>query len=200
MDSKQADLTRDKLLQAAFCEIHRQGFQAASIANILADTGLTKGALYHHFPTKQALGLAVIGEVIEARLDDLIFRQLRASEHPVETLLEIIAAVGHVRESEAVLLGCPLNNLMQEMSPLDAAFRDKLNAVLSVWQNVVEDAFRRGQAQGVIRAEVDCKAVALFVVSAWEGCVGISKNLQSIEAFGLCMEQLYGFVSGLRVI
>jgi hypothetical protein len=104
MDSKQADLTRDKLLQAAFCEIHRQGFQAASIANILADTGLTKGALYHHFPTKQALGLAVIGEVIEARLDDLIFRQLRASEHPVETLLEIIAAVGHVRESEVVLL------------------------------------------------------------------------------------------------
>jgi TetR/AcrR family transcriptional repressor of nem operon len=97
------------------------------------------------------------------------------------------------------LLGCPLNNLMQEMSPLDAAFRDKLNAVLSVWQNVVEDAFRRGQAQGVIRAEVDCKAVALFVVSAWEGCVGVSKNLQSIEAFGLCMEQLYGFVSGLRV-
>lgn len=198
METKQADLTRDKLLQAAFCEIHRQGFQAASIANILADTGLTKGALYHHFPTKQALGLAVIDEVIQARLDDLIFRQLRISEHPVETLLEIIATVGHLRESEAVLLGCPLNNLMQEMSPLDAAFRDKLNAVLSAWQSVVEDAFRRGQAQGVIRAEVDCKAVALFVVSAWEGCVGVSKNLQSIEAFELCMEQLHGFVSGLR--
>ena len=67
MQTKQPDQTRDKILHSAFCEIHRQGFQAASIANILQDTGLTKGALYHHFPTKQALGLAVIDEVIRRR-------------------------------------------------------------------------------------------------------------------------------------
>lgn len=199
MDSKQADLTRDKLLQAAFCEIHRQGFQAASIANILADTGLTKGALYHHFPTKQALGLAVIDEVIRERLECLVFQRLRESEHPAETLLEIIAAIGQQRESESILLGCPLNNLMQEMSPLDAAFKDRLNTVLTVWKDTVEDALLRGQEQGVIRADVNCKAVALFVVSAWEGCVGIAKNLQSPEAFGMCMEQLHGFVAGLLV-
>lgn len=59
MVTKQTDLTRDKLLQAAFNEIHLHGFQAASIANILRDTGLTKGALYHHFPTKQELGLEI---------------------------------------------------------------------------------------------------------------------------------------------
>ncbi|MDP2830307.1 MAG: TetR family transcriptional regulator C-terminal domain-containing protein [Sulfuricellaceae bacterium] len=199
MDSKQADLTRDKLLQAAFCEIHRQGFQAASIVNILADTGLTKGALYHHFPTKQALGLAVIDEVIRERLECLVFQRLRESEHPAETLLEIIATIGQQRESESILLGCPLNNLMQEMSPLDAAFKDRLNTVLTVWKDTVEDALLRGQEQGVIRADVDCKAVALFVVSAWEGCVGIAKNLQSPEAFGMCMEQLHGFVAGLLV-
>ena len=35
--------TRDKILSAAYGEIHRSGFQAASIANILADTKLTKG-------------------------------------------------------------------------------------------------------------------------------------------------------------
>ena len=84
MDLKQADLTRAKLLRAAFCEIHRHGYQAASIANILADTGLTKGALYHHFSTKKLLGLAVIDEVIREQLDDQIFARLRESQHPVE--------------------------------------------------------------------------------------------------------------------
>ena len=84
--TKQPDFTREKILQAAFCEIHRQGFQAASIANILQDTGMTKGALYHHFPTKQALGLAVIDEVIKQRLDGVIFRPLRESDRPVEML------------------------------------------------------------------------------------------------------------------
>lgn len=199
MDTRHPDLTRDKLLQSAFCEIHRQGFQAASLSQILSDTGLTKGALYHHFPTKQALGLAVIDEVIAGRLDRLIFRPLRESTRPVATLLEIIATMDKHRPATFVELGCPLNNLMQEMSPLDAAFRQHLNAVLGTWRDTVESALRRGQEQGEIRPEVDCGAVALFVVSAWEGCVGIAKNLQSPEAFGLCMQQLHGYLQSLLV-
>lgn len=47
----------------------RHGFQAASLNNILAKTGLTKGALYHHFPDKDRLGYAVIEEVIRDSLD-----------------------------------------------------------------------------------------------------------------------------------
>ncbi|MDP2782968.1 MAG: TetR/AcrR family transcriptional regulator [Sulfurimicrobium sp.] len=199
MDSKQPDLTRDKLLQAAFCEIHRKGFQAASIANILADTGLTKGALYHYFPTKQALGLAVIDEVIRERLDGLFFKSLRESDRPVETLLEIIATIDEWRPANFIDLGCPLNNLMQEMSPLDEAFKDRLNAVLMVWKDAVENALLRGREQRVIRADVDCQAVALFVVSAWEGCIGVAKNLQSVDAFSLCMKQLHGYVLSLLV-
>lgn len=199
MDTKQPDLTRDKLLNAAFCEIHRQGFQAASIANIIEHTGLTKGALYHHFPTKQALGLAVIDEVIKTRLDGLIFKSLRESARPVETLLEIVATIDERRPSNFIEQGCPLNNLMQEMSPLDETFRDHLNAVLMLWKDAVENALLRGKAQGVIRDDVDCQAVALFVVSAWEGCIGIAKNLQSAEAFGSCMRQLHGYLRSLLV-
>jgi AcrR family transcriptional regulator len=198
MDSaRQPDLTRQQILDAAFCEIHRSGFQAASIANILANTGLTKGALYHHFPTKQALGLAVVDEVIKVRLEALIFRRLRESERPVDTLLEIIATIHERVPADFVKLGCPLNNLMQEMSPLDEAFKERLNQSLSVWHGTVEEALRRGQEQGTIRAEVDHRAAALFIVSAWEGCIGIAKNLQSPDAFALCMKQLHGYVQGL---
>ena len=56
------DVTREKLLQAAFQEIYRSGFQAASLDNIIASAGVTKGALYHHFPSKKALGYAVVDE------------------------------------------------------------------------------------------------------------------------------------------
>lgn len=197
METRQPDLTRQNILDAAFCEMHRRGFQAASIANILADTRLTKGALYHHFPTKQALGLAVIDEVIKARLERLIFNPLRDSERPVETLLEIIATIHERVPGEFITLGCPLNNLIQEMSPLDETFKTRLNGVLTRWQIVVEETLRRGQAQGMVRADVDAQAAALFVVSAWEGCIGIAKNLQSPETFALCMKQLHGYVAGL---
>lgn len=198
MSTKQPDLTREKILQFAFCEIHRKGFQAASIANILQDTGMTKGALYHHFPTKQALGLAVIDEVIKKRLDALIFRPLRESERPVETLLEIIATIDQKVPSEYVMLGCPLNNLMQEMSALDELFQEKLSAVFGLWQQTIEDALARGQKQGVIKPDVDCRSTALFIASAWEGCIGIAKNMRSPAVFASCMQQLHGYVRGLQ--
>ena len=52
--------TRDRLLQAAFQEVFRHGFQSAGIDAILAATNVTKGALYYHFESKEALGFAVI--------------------------------------------------------------------------------------------------------------------------------------------
>ncbi len=197
MTTKQTDLTRDKLLQAAFNEIHLHGFQAASIANILRDTGLTKGALYHHFPTKQELGLAVIKEVVHDQFALMIFRRIRESERPVQTLLKIIEESRHQAAPEAISRGCPLNNLMQEMSPLDQDFQACLSDILSTWQSTVEDALRREQKAGGLRANVDCHAAALFIVSAWEGCIGIAKNQQSQKNFSLCMKQLHSYVQDL---
>jgi hypothetical protein len=46
---------------------------------------------------------------------------------------------------------------------------------------------------------VDYKAAALFIVSAWEGCIGVAKSMQSPKAFGICMKQLHGYVQGLML-
>ena len=197
MTTKQTDLTREKLLNAAFGEIHRHGFQAASIANILQDTGLTKGALYHHFPNKRDLGLAVIDEVIGEKLDGLIFRRIYESPEPVAALLQVISDIGNRCDPTFIELGCPLNNLMQEMSPLDEDFKARINGVLGAFGRTVEDALLRGQEAGALRADVDCRAAALFIVSAWEGCVGVAKSLQSMDSFGVCMTQLHAYVRSL---
>jgi TetR/AcrR family transcriptional regulator, transcriptional repressor for nem operon len=197
MQAKQPDITRDKILQSAFCEIHRQGFQAASLANILQDTNLTKGALYHHFPTKQALGLAVIDEVIKEQFEALLFKPLRESDHPIELLLDSIANINSKVPADFILHGCPLNNLMQEMSALDALFQAQLSSILEIWKKTIEDALVRGKKMGEIRKEIDHKSAALFIVSAWEGCIGVAKNMQSPKAFEICMMQLHGYIRGL---
>src|SRR6476660_1733518 len=56
--------TRERLVAAAFEEIHRHGYQGAGLDTILANAGVTKGALYHHFADKADLAHAVIDEVI----------------------------------------------------------------------------------------------------------------------------------------
>jgi AcrR family transcriptional regulator len=197
MDSnRQSDLTRQRVLEAGFKEIHRHGFQAASVCNILADTGLSKGALYHHFPSKKELGLAVIDEIIGVVLAKRFIQPLRDAEHPAQALIDMIGNKQWQSE-EFIQLGCPLNNLMQEMSPVDEDFRSRLNHLLSRWRGEFEEALRRAQLAGEVREDVDCHAAALFIVSAWEGCTGIAKNMQSVESFRACMSQLQVYVASL---
>lgn len=197
MTTRQPDVTREQILDAAFSEIYHYGFQAASLSNILARTGLTKGALYHHFASKQELGLAVVEEVLREGFEAMIFAPLRESDDPFETLREQIRTKAEKEDSESVVLGCPLNNLMQEMSPVDPAFKDRLLAIIKSWQDAVAGALARAQKQGRVRQDVDCKAAALFIVSSWEGCVGVAKNMQSVRHLRSCLQQLQRYVSSL---
>ena len=195
-NTKPVDATRGKILQAAFTEIHRYGFQAASLSSILTHTGLTKGALYHHFPAKQDLGLAVVDEVVGRIFMDTIFTPLHESKHPLKTIKDILR--NKRARPELIELGCPLSNLMQEMSPLDEQFRLRLNALMQRWLDSVEDALKRGQQQGQVRREINCAKAALFIISALEGCVGIAKNMQSTKTYQLCFDQLIEYVSSLE--
>jgi hypothetical protein len=83
------------------------------------------------------------------------------------------------------------------MSPLDAQFKKRLNALLVAWQDAVHDALKRAQKERKLRKDMDPRAAALFIVSAWEGCVGVAKNLQSVQEYGLCLKQLDGYIAGL---
>ena len=56
--------TRDRILGTAFNEFYRHGFQGGSINRIVADAGITKGALFHHFAGKNELGYHVVDEVM----------------------------------------------------------------------------------------------------------------------------------------
>ena len=193
------EATRQKLLMAAFEEIYRRGFQAASLETILAQAGVTKGALYHHFPTKAALGLAVVDEVVTGLLLERWLGVLQAQPGDPVTALQ-----GTLRHRAANLtageieLGCPLNNLAQEMSPLDEQFRRSVNATFETWREGFAEALARGQAEGSVRRDVDAKQVATFIVAAVEGSYGLAKSAQSGPMVRANLELLGVFLESLR--
>lgn len=195
---KSSDQTRQTLLQAAFEEIHRNGFQAASLTRILADTGLTKGALYHHFPDKKALGLAVIEDVIRPQLAAMMLAPLADAQQPLAAMQALLKSKAAESDPWVVTLGCPLNNLMQEMSPVDETFRLRLNSLFQDWVSVMANALERGRQSGEVKQEVNAADTAFFIVSALEGCIGMSKNTQSVAAYRGCLGQLNTYLETLK--
>ncbi len=192
--------TRTTLLQAANREMHRHGFRAASIDSILRETGLTKGALYHHFRNKNALGYAVIDEVIGPYIIERWVSPLRGIDDPVTKIVEMLQGAAERLSPEDILLGCALNNLAQEMSPIDPAFRIRINRVFDAWRHGFEAALRHGQEVGTVRAEVDAASAASFIIAAIEGCLGMAKNAQSPEMLSACAHTFRQFLLGLQPV
>jgi TetR/AcrR family transcriptional repressor of nem operon len=193
------DATRERLLRAAFEEIHRHGFQAASLDAILARAGVTKGALYHHFADKAALGHAMLDEVVTGLLLQRWLGRLQQSEaDPLTTLQGIFRERAERLTPQEVELGCPLNNLAQEMSPLDEQFRGRINGTFDTWTEAFARALERGQADGSVRRDLDARRVAAFLVAAIEGSIGLAKSAKSAPMLRSNLEMLAVFLESLR--
>ncbi|MBT8137949.1 MAG: TetR/AcrR family transcriptional regulator [Gammaproteobacteria bacterium] len=195
--ARNPDQTRESILLAAFEEIYQQGFRKASIDNILRRTGMTKGALYHHFPNKMALGYAVVDEIIVPHGQSRWQRLQQEDLNPIDTLLEIGEESAFPIERD-VSLGCPINNLAQEMSGLDEGFRQRLNGFLDRWRNVIENALRRGQRNGQVRTDIKPHEVAAFMVAAFEGAYGLAKCAGCQDVLDTCLDGLNSYVNSLR--
>lgn len=179
-------------------EIHQHGFQSASLNRILEKTALTKGALYHHFPTKQALGYAVVEELLSAYLDTTWLQPLADIDDPIDAIEYAMQHSYDMHGPEILRYGCPLSNLSQEMSGIDEGFRERINKLHASWQAAITQALQRGQKSAVLKDDLDINSVALFIMASIEGCIGIAKNRQCSSTLQSCCQGLSNYLNSLR--
>ncbi len=196
--SRNSDHTRQTILDAAAQEIHLHGFQAASLSRILATTGLTKGALYHHFPNKQALGYAVLEEDIVVRGRAIWISPLEQCTDPVDCLQEMIATRLKDMTEQDVLLGCPLNNLALEMSPIDEGFRRRVQKIYDRWSQALAAILAQGQGNGTVSRAIDPFKVAIFIVASIAGIRSLAKTAQNNVVLEACADALMDYLETLR--
>jgi len=190
--------TRERLLQAGFREVHRSGFQSASIDTILAATNVTKGALYYHFESKEDLGHAIVEEIVAKLPRDRWLLPLHRSKDkdPINALIGIVRAIPS--RPEDVKGGCPLVNLAQEMSQLDEQFRKRLETIFRAWQEGIATALRRGQSQGTVRRDLVASETAGFLIALVEGYQVLAKNAQDPKVWNGGIRNIVAWLRSLR--
>src|SRR5580693_5830937 len=190
--------TREHLLQAAFRQVYRYGFQSAGIDTILAATNVTKGALYYHFDNKEALGYAIIEEIVAKLTRDRWMLPLQRSKDkdPIDSLIAIVRAIPH--RPRDVKAGCPLVNLTQEMSQLDEQFRKRLERIFDAWQEGIAMTLRRGQSQGTVRRDLVPEETASFLIAMVEGHEVLAKNAQDAKVWDVGIRNIVGWLRSLR--
>lgn len=177
------DRSRKEILDVAFHEIFTRGFQGVSVDDIVKKTSLTKGAFYHHFPTKLDLGYALVDEVIKPMIIARWITPLASCDNILEGILtQMNTLIGNAAPAQ-LKLGCPLNNLVQEMAPIDGSFKKRLNAALELWIDETDTLLRKSKKAGFLRKEANTKQLAQFIVMAHEGIYGMLKGLEDPSIF-----------------
>jgi len=189
--------TRQRLLKSAFQEMHTHGFQGMRVDEVLRKSGLQKGAFYHHFGSKTELGYAILEEQIKPLIEKVWLKPLEEIVNPLRDLPQFMDTLAERITPAMRELGCPLNNLAQEMVCLDDGFRKRIAHLYTEWVAAFQEVLEKGQKHGYLREDIDCQEVARFLVAALEGCIGLFKVEHSPEQWQACRTQISVYIKGL---
>lgn len=170
--------TRRLILEIGQEEVYLHGFQGASLGGILGRAGVTKGAFFHHFATKTDFGYAIVEEILAGMIAAQWVVPLRSSADPLEAIAVEFERGAEVLSRQRPILGCPLNNLAQEMNPLDDGFRARTSAVFDLWRQSFRDALDRGQRADVVRSGIETADAGYALVAQIEGTLSLARNSQ----------------------
>ena len=193
----QAESTRNKILMIAAEEILKHGFQSTSLGDILKRAQISKGCFYHHFETKQALGYAVLDESL-TEVKTEIWMPIITSDNTLQSVIDMFNSPEQYLDCESVKHGCPINNLAQEMSPIDEGFRERIEAIYTDWKKHLSDALKRCQENGFMRSDVDPDHIATLIIAVSQGAVGIAKNAQQPASFSEYTQGLVNYLTSLK--
>ena len=186
--------TRSQILGVAAREIYEHGFQGVSIDRIIRKTNVTKGAFFHYFATKSALGYAIVDEILREMVLERWIRPLAAYKNPVQGILKRFKTLTDAMPEENLVRGCPLNNLTQEMSSVDPLFREKLKAVMTLWIDETERYLKKAQENGYLKKTANTRQLAQFIVAIEEGSFGMVKSMADRKIYASLYNSLRDYL------
>jgi AcrR family transcriptional regulator len=167
---QRAVLTRGRVLVAAAEVFARTGFLAASMNDIVEAAGVTKGAVYFHFPSKEALAVAIVEEQF-AQWPPMVAAII---EHSPDALTSVVALTYEV--------GSRFRDDILTTAGVRLSFeRELVNAAMPTpfvgWVGILQELFGQARREGQLRSGLVPAATARALVGSFFGIQHVSEIL-----------------------
>ena len=197
MVAKRAEASAERLLDAAVHVIRSKGYSAARVEDICAEAGLTKGAFFHHFASKEACAVAAAAH-FAARADALF------DAAPYTLLPDPRARVlGYVEFRKAILQGelpqftCLLGTMVQEAYDTHPAIREACDRYISEHAGRLEADLKQAKALYAPAADWSAESAALFSQAVLQGSFVLAKAKSGPKVAADCLDHLKRYFEAL---
>lgn len=176
------EMTRARVLKTASSLINSKGFSNTSINDIIQATGVKKGNLYFHFPSKEDLGLAILQE---AKRDFFLWvSNSLQGDRPLEKLSNFFDAVLEKHRKTNFVGGCIFGNTALEMSDSNIRFSNSIKEVFREWTAIITELLIEAREAGDLKQEIPASLLAKQIVATIEGGImmaRVSKNGNELQ-------------------
>ncbi|WP_179352472.1 TetR/AcrR family transcriptional regulator [Winogradskyella vidalii] len=176
MEQKQkSEFTKQLILNESFKLFYKNGFKTTSVDKIMKTTNLTKGAFYHHYKSKKELGLEVISSKIQQRVYEGMITPLYQDGNALTILKVTFSERLKSFSTHEKQHGCPMNNFINEIADEEEAYQLALKRIVEEWKAALIYLLERGKKDHVINTTISSNAVAVYLISSFEGIRGVRK-------------------------
>ncbi len=172
---------RDRIVEAAMELFFAKGYNSTSIADILSRTQLNSGSLYHAFPGKQDILIAVLEAYRDGLYPMLVDPVWRDVPDPIERIFALLGKYRWLILETECSYGCPIGSLALELHDADPAVRELLAVNFAGWVGAIERCL--DDAAERLPADLDRRALAEFVVTTLEGGVMQARTHRDVAHF-----------------
>lgn len=173
-----------------------KGFLSTSVQDILREAGANAGSLYHFFPTKQDVLVAVL-DMYRLGIEPMLLAPAwDGVADPIERVFALLAGYRRALAESDCLYGCPIGSIALELHEPDPPVRELLSVNFDGWVSHVErclvDAGER------LPADLDRHQTAILVLNVMEGGVMQSRTHRTLDAFDASVSGLRDYLDRLE--
>jgi TetR/AcrR family transcriptional repressor of nem operon len=173
----------------------QKGYGSTSVADVLQAAKVNSGSLYHFFPGKQDLLLAVLDMYHDGIRTMLLEPAWRGVNDPIERVFALLGRYRQSLKDTECFYGCPIGSLALELHEPDLAVRERLAANFSIWIEAIHECLTDADAR--LPADCDRRELAAFVLTTMEGGVMQARTYRALEPFDGAVRQLRAYFERL---
>ena len=203
MSARNADRarsTRDRILEVAAAMFAKSGYAGTSLNHILQESGTTKGGFYFHFPSKEALAVAVVDYLRERWLTST----MQGADGGIRGIDRLRAMAQASTDAYHQMPGYrAIGKLCFHLLSARPDLGPELRATFGAWIDMTESAFRQAQAEGDILGDLDARGLAEVTIAAFTGMQEISELMSGgvdldrrVDTYVSLLMQLLGVPGG----
>ena len=180
--------TRARIVEAAMELFWAKGYGSTSIADILDSAGVNSGSLYHFFPGKQDLLVAVL-ETYRDGIGPMLLEPAWAGiDDPIDRIFALLARYRQLIVDTDCSYGCPIGSLALELHEPDPVVRKRMAENFDNWTGAIRNCLE--QAEGRLPKGSDLRSIAEFVLTVMEGAVMQSRTHRDVAFFDRAVAEL----------